>query len=309
MPATVAALDVGGTVMKGALVDAEGLVRHEIRAPTPRDAPVAEALDGVAEQIRALLSTADALDFGISGICVAVPGIVDDRTGTVRCAANLGWHDVAVAAELSTRLGRPVRVVHDVRAGGLAESRAGAAVGVADSLFVAVGTGISAAVVADRTPLVADGLAGEIGHVRVPGAATACGCGRRGCLETVASASAIARTYARLTGVQVSGTAEVAALVRAGDTVAGEVWTGAVEALGDVLATCAAVLGSRLIVVGGGLSQAGSLLVEPLAARVEEGLGARPAPRVVTAALGDAAGCLGAAMLAWESAAPAAEAP
>jgi glucokinase len=300
MRATVAALDVGGTVIKAALVDRAGTVRHETRASTPRGTGVEQALDVIAGHVDLLLVRAETMELPVTGVCVAVPGILDEDTGIVRNAANLGWHGVPAAKELSARLDRPVRVTHDVRAGGLAESRAGAAVGVADCLFVAVGTGISAAAIVDGTMLTAEGLAGEIGHVRVSGARGSCHCGGTGCLETLSSASAIARTYAERTGLPMSGASEVADLVRQGDPMAGDVWSAAVAALGDVLALSAAVLGSRLIVVGGGLSQAGALLVEPLAARVAVNLRGRPAPRVVTATLGDAAGCLGAAMLAWD---------
>lgn len=297
MQGRVVALDVGGTMSKGAVVERDGSVHHELRAPTPHDAPPAQALDRIAHHLGSLVAVAGPDE--VVGICVAVPGILDEGSGTVRCAANLGWRDVPVAAELSARLGREVKVAHDVRAGGLAESRAGAAAGATDSLFVAIGTGIAAAAVVDGVPLRTHGWAGEIGHVRVPGHQAPCRCGRRGCLETVASALAIARTYAARTGTQVSGSADVADRMSAGDPVAVAVWSEATEVLGDVLATCVAVLGSEVVVLGGGLANAGSLLLDPVAARLALVLGARPAPAVVPAALGDAAGCLGAAMLAW----------
>ena len=300
----VVALDVGGTFMKGAIVDREGVIRHELRAPTPQRVPVAEALDDVAGHLRSMLVAAHALGLDVAGVCVAVPGIIDEAGGTVRYAANLGWREVPVSHELSSRLDRRVLITHDVRAGGLAESRVGAAAGVRDSLFVAVGTGVSAALIVDGSPVLAGGMAGEIGHVKVRGQESSCVCGQHGCLETVASALAIARAYADLSGTHVAGAGDVAARVRAGDPIAAAVWGCAIEALGDVLATCAAVLGSQVVVVGGGLSRAGPLLLEPLTARMASSMGARPAPRVVTAALGDASGCLGAAMLAWPSVDP-----
>lgn len=273
---------------------------HELRGPTPH-LPVAEALGVITDQLRSMVQATRALGLDVVGVCVAVPGIIDDRTGTVHRAANLGWHEVPVSQELSNRLGLHVRVAHDVRAGGLAESRAGASEGSRDSLFVAVGTGISAAIIVDGEPVLAGGMAGEIGHLRVPGEGRACACGYNGCLETVASAFAISRTYEELSGEKVVGAADVLGRMRSGDPIAAGVWDRATGALGDVLATCVAVLGSQVVVIGGGLSQAGSFLLEPLTVRVTASLGARPAPRVVAAALGDAAGCLGAAMLAWPS--------
>lgn len=297
MQERVVALDVGGTMSKGAVVDRDGAVHHELRAPTPQHVSATRALDGIADHLGLLIAAAAADE--VVGICVAVPGILDEDSGTVRSAANLGWHDVSVATELSARLGREVRVTHDVRAGGLAESRAGAAAGATSSLFVALGTGIAAAAVVDGVPLRARGWAGEIGHLRVPGHEAPCGCGRRGCLETVASALAIAREYVARTGTAVSGAADVADRMGAGDPLARAVWAEATDALGEVLAACVAVLGSEVVVLGGGLSNAGAPLLDPVAARLALVLGARPAPPVVPAALGDAAGCLGAAMLAW----------
>src|SRR5688500_11955818 len=101
MTEVVAALDVGGTAMKGALVDRAGMVHHELRTPTPQRVPVARALDEVADQLRSLLTAGQGLDLDVAGVCVAVPGIVDDDTGTVRCAVNLGWRDVPASRELS----------------------------------------------------------------------------------------------------------------------------------------------------------------------------------------------------------------
>lgn len=300
MQQSVVALDVGGTMIKGAVVDRDGAVLHELRAPTPRHVPAGRALDGIAHHLGSLIEAAGA--DAVVGICVAVPGILDEDSGTVRSAANLGWHDVPVATGLSARLEREVRVAHDVRAGGLAESRVGAATGVRDSLFVAIGTGIAAAAVVDGIPLRAQGRAGEIGHVQVSGHRAPCRCGRRGCLETIASALGIERAYAARTGSSGSSAADVADRVTSRDPVAMEVWSEATDALGQVLATCVAVLGSQVVVLGGGLSNAGPLLLDPVAARLDLLLGAPPSPPVLPAALGDAAGCLGAAMLAWPSA-------
>ena len=299
MKQCVVALDVGGTSVKAAIVDDAGVVLHQARMPTPSGVPVNDALDRIADCMRSLLAVADARGLDIAGVCCAVPGIVDDVAGVARYSANLGWRDVPVAVELSSRLARRVRVTHDVRAGGLAESRVGASAGACNSLFVAVGTGISAAIVIDGSPVLAGGWAGEIGHVRVAGNDRPCACGRRGCLETVASAAGIVRTFAELSGLPATGAEQVADLVRAGDPVATSVWAAATDALGDVLGVSAAVLGTRVVVVGGGLSHAGSLLLEPLTARIEATIGPGAPPRVVGAALGDAAGCLGAAMMAW----------
>jgi ABC-type tungstate transport system substrate-binding protein len=136
--------------------------------------------------------------------------------------------------------------------------------------------------------------------LRVDPAGEPCGCGGRGCVETVASAAAIARRYAARTGRPVAGAAAVAARVRKGDPDAVAVWEEAVGALAEGLAAAVTLLAPRLVVVGGGLAGAGELLLRPLAELLRLRLSPRSArmPRLVGAALGDQAGCLGAALLA-----------
>jgi glucokinase len=296
----VVALDVGGTSMKGALVDDQHNVRLRQSFPTP----AAEGPDAVLDQMATAFATltARAGEVGLESpdaAGVVVPGIVDEARGVAVVAANIGWRDAPVASILRERLGIPVALGHDVRAGGLAESRLGAATGARDVLFVALGTGIAASCIVDGRALAAGGYAGELGHVVVEPEGERCGCGGRGCLERVASAAAIARRYTSRGGAEVTGAAEVAARVRAGDRVAVAVWEEAVAALVDVLHTSVTLLGPEVVVLGGGLAEAGDLLLEPLRARLDERLTFQRRPRLVQAALGDQAGCLGAALLAW----------
>jgi glucokinase len=296
----VVALDVGGTSMKGALVDEHRRVRLRQSFPTPAVQGPEAVLDQMATAIATL--TARAAEAGLAppqAAGVVVPGIVDEARGVAVIAANIGWRDAPLASVLRERLGLPVALGHDVRAGGLAESRLGAAKGARDVLFVALGTGIAASCIVDGRPLIAGGYAGEVGHVVVEPDGEPCGCGGRGCLERVASAAAIARRYTSRSGVAVTGAAEVAAKVRAGDPVAVAVWEEAVAALVDVLHTSLTLLGSEVVVLGGGLAEAGDLLLEPLRTGLDERLSFQRRPRLVQAALGDQAGCLGAALLAW----------
>lgn len=295
----VVALDVGGTSMKGALVDGAHEVRLRQSAPTP----VADGTEAVIDQIGTTLESlsAQASGLGLAAPVAAglvVPGIVDEINGVAVTAANIGWHDVPLAALLADRLGIPVALGHDVRAGGLAESVLGAGAGATDMLFVALGTGIAASCIVDGRPLVAGGYAGEIGHLVVERDGEPCPCGGRGCLERVASAAAVARLYTARTGTAVSGSAEVAARVRQGDALAREVWDDAIAALVDVLHTTITLLGPEIVVVGGGLAEAEDLLLPPLAAQLDKRLTFQRRPQIVRAALGDQAGCLGAALLA-----------
>ena len=175
--------------MKAALIAADGTLLHRDRRETARErgpeAVIASVLEFAAE-----LRTHGAEAFGepAAAAGVAVPGIVDDARGVAVFSANLGWRDVPLRRLLGERLGgTPVALGHDLRCGGLAEGRLGAGRGLDRYLFVALGTGIAAAIgIEGRIEAGAHGCAGEIGHLVVRPGGLPCPCGGRGCLETVA---------------------------------------------------------------------------------------------------------------------------
>jgi len=294
----VAAVDVGGTSIKGALVDAELRVVEEVRRTTPRDGGPAEVVDAIAAVIGDLIAVAPSRPAAVG---VAVPGIVDEETGMARYSANLGWRDLPLAAILADRIGLPVALGHDVRAGALAEHRMGAGRGATGILFLPLGFGVAGAIVADGRMIRSGGHAGEIGHLVVEPGGERCGCGQLGCLETVASAASIGRRYAARAGLPAPiGAQEVVDRVRRADAVAVAVWTEAIDALAGAITTVIAVVAPSVVVVGGGLSLAGDLLLEPLRVAVEKRRTFLPLPRIVPAELGDRAGTLGAAVLALD---------
>jgi glucokinase len=297
------ALDVGGTAMKGAIVGPDGSACGRLRRPTPYGRGPDAVVDSVGATLDLLLADARQRGLEVAAAGVVVPGIVDDERGVAVFSANLGWRDLPVRALLQARTGLPVGLGHDVRAGALAEAAFGAARDARDVLFLPVGRGVAGAALVDGRLLVADGYAGEIGHLSVDPAGDPCGCGGRGCVETLASSTAIARRYAERTGRHVDGAAVVAARVREGDPDAVAVWDEAVAALAYGLTAAVALLAPRLIVVGGGLAGAGDVLLRPLSEALLARLSPRAArmPRLVRAALGDQAGCLGAALLAWRA--------
>jgi glucokinase len=233
---------------------------------------------------------------------VAVPGIVDEANGIAVYSANIGWRDVPLRKLVVERTGLPAAVSHDVRAGGIGESRLGAGRGHRQFFFLPIGTGIAGAIVLDgRTVAGANGGAGEVGHMVVRPGGEPCSCGSHGCLETLASGSSIARRYReRVGGDALVSAAEVAGLVGAADPVATEVWTDAVEALADALANVTVLLDPGLVVMGGGVGDAGETLLAPLRTALAGRLTFHQAPRLVRAELGDAAGSLGAALLGWD---------
>ncbi len=305
MREVVAAVDVGGTRVKAALVDRSYDVVAALTVPTPADI-AADVGGAVASAVAELLASV-ARDAGhqvepvrVVGCGVVVPGLVDERRGVGLWSANLGWRDLPVGDAVTGHLRVPTAVGHDVRAGLLAETRLGAARGARHALFLPVGTGIAGALLLEGVLISADGWAGELGHMVVDPAGTPCACGAVGCLETVGSAAAVERAYAATTGRRCSAE-QVAALTVGGDPAAARVWEQAVSALGAAIAATATLTGVDLVLLGGGLAESGETLLGPLRADVDARLTFQRRPRLEKAALGDRAGCLGAACLAWDA--------
>ncbi|GIE97966.1 ROK family protein [Paractinoplanes rishiriensis] len=297
----VVALDVGGTGMKCALVRPDGTVEHAERHPTLAERGSEAVIANILDVAAALAGRARANGQDPVAVGVAVPGVVDEPNGVAVWSANIGFRDVPLRNLIFERLGLPAALGHDVRVGGIAEARLGAGRGKRHVLFVAIGTGIAAALVVDGTGFAgAHGAAGEVGHIVVRPGGTPCGCGARGCLEAEASARAIGRRYAELTGTPDATAFDVVTRQAAGDEVAAAVWTDAVGALADGLITCQALYDVNVLVLGGGLAEAGDTLLGPLRSRFAERVTFHREPALVRAELGDNAGCLGAALLALD---------
>ncbi|MET9019803.1 ROK family protein [Actinopolymorpha sp. NPDC004070] len=325
--APVIGVDVGGTLIKAAVVYADGQVGARAEKPTPPARDADTVLSAVVSVVAGLRDRArsEATAGEVAAIGVAVPGIIDEQRGVAVMAANLGWRDTPVRALLSEATGLPVALGHDVRSACVAEWRLGAARESDDALLVTLGTGIGAGVVSDGRLLVGGGYAGQLGHVVVDPGGARCTCGQHGCLATLASATAVVRRYAERTagsaevagntangttangttanGTTANGTTaeftarDVARLARTGDPAAAAVWEDAVAALADALATAVTVFGSELVVLGGGLALAGDQLVDPVRDRLRARLTFQRQPRVVRAAMGAESGVLGAALL------------
>jgi glucokinase len=294
----VVALDLGGTEVKGALVDRSARLVHAESRPTNREAGV-EAVVGAVEAFGAELVERAGRDH-VRAVGLVVPGLVDGRNGVARYSVTLGWRDLPLRDRFAANLGLPVVLDHDVRAGALAEGLLGAARGCDDFLFLPVGTGIAGGMVLDGHPYAGSGTAaGEIGHTPVSPGGERCTCGQYGCLEVYASAAGVVRRYLAASGTAVRGPDDVVQRASSGDEVAARVWREAVDALATALASYTLLLDPDLVVIGGGVAGAGRALFEPLGDRLREGLAWRPPPLLVAAELGARAGCLGAAVVAW----------
>jgi glucokinase len=293
----VLAIDVGGTSVKAAVVDADHQILTRARGTSRRGPEILDAIEEVARDALDQLAAADRAAVGYVG--VAMLGLVDPERGVCVRSVNLGLDELEVTGPLRERLGLPVALIHDVLAAGLAEVRLGRP-DLVDPFVVVIGTGIAAVTFIGGAPVAGvTGQAGELGHVVVRPDGPACACGSRGCLEAVASAAAVARRYTELSGREVAGALEVFDRIDS-DPLADQVWDETASALADGLLTVVTLLAPGALVLGGGLADAGDVLTDRVRRMLSERSRVNPVPPVVHARLGSGAGLLGAALLAHD---------
>lgn len=315
MTATIG-LDIGGTKIAAGLVSSTGEILNETRRDTPAHDPdriAHDAAELVAELAQGATET-------VVGVGVACAGFVN-RTGShVLFAPNLAWRDEPLKQRLEALVDYPVTIENDANAAAWGEFRFGAARDADDMVLITVGTGVGGGIVNDSRLLRgAYGVGGELGHMRVVPNGIRCGCGNRGCWEQYGSGSALLREARELIA---SGTplgaalsdacggdvtklrgADVTTAAQAGDPAAVELLADLGTWLGEGAASVAAILDPELIVIGGGVAEAGDLLLDPIRAaygRQLTGRGHRPVAGIVAASLGNDAGLIGAAALAAE---------
>jgi len=310
-------VDIGGTKIAAGVVDSLGNIVLTARRPTPRhdsDAALAEVAS-VAEELQ------EAVDGAVVGMGVGVAGGVDRARSTVYFAPNLAWTQAPVRAVLEKSTGLPVVVENDGAAAAWAETRFGAGAGLHHVVMVTVGTGIGGGIVVDgRVMRGAHGVAAEIGHLNAVPDGRPCGCGRMGCWEQYASGNALVREARALAaerrleagtlldlgdgtpeGVQGAHITEAAQL---GDPVAIEAFAIVGTWLGRGLADLTAIVDPDAFVIGGGVSDAGDLLLASAQRTLTEkvfGGANRPMPGLLLAELGNDAGIVGAADLARQA--------
>jgi glucokinase len=305
-------VDVGGTKVAGGVVDPHGAVMALTTAETPGGDPV-QGRNVLVDMVRELAASHPVVAVGIG-----VAGWVDADRGEVGFAPHLPWRDEPLRYRVAAAIDLPVRVENDANAAAWAEFRFGAGRDATDSmLLVALGTGIGAGIViGGRLVRGAHGIAGEPGHQQAVPDGLPCPCGRRGCWERYASGSALVRlARAGATAnpgdasvlLEVAGGPEritgslVTTAARAGDKVAAGAFHEVARWLGIGLADLVQVLDPQLLVIGGGVAEAGELLLAPARESYLDALGNRsrlPAAPIRLAQLGNLAGVVGAADLA-----------
>ena len=296
-PGVVVGVDVGGTKVHAAEVDDRGSLGRQARRLTPEPGTRVPALED------ALTTAVEEVADGrrVAAVGLAAAGLVDAVGESVRFAPHLPWRDAPVCSRMAERWGVPVALENDANCAALAEAAYGAARGAGSVLLVAVGTGIGGALLLDgRLVRGHTGAAGEFGHMPVVPDGLPCPCGLRGCWEQYASGRALERAAHRSLGPDLRGPA-VTAAAEAGEPLARRAFETVGGWLGVGIAGLVAAFDPELVVVSGGVSATGDLLLDPARRRLAAsllGAGHREPPPVIVGELGPAAGVVGAAMAA-----------
>jgi glucokinase len=306
-------IDLGGTKIAGALINRQGHVLEQVKRPTLPQ----EGVDAVVDRIVACIRELEAVTHGsVAGIGLGAPAAVDSQRQIVTSAVNLGWYDVPLGALLIERLGtswaNSLWLDKDVSAATLCEALYGAGQGARYLIYVGVGTGVGAGQMLNgRLYCGAHGSDGNIGHFILDPGGEVCGCGKRGCVETLSSGPSIARrAVAALSHHESSSLAmldsrtitaiEVVEAAKAGDQLARRILAEAGRYLGIALAFYIDMINPERVIIGGGMIAAGDLLLDPLRQAIREwALPVNVEPlRVVPAAVQNA-GAIGAAAFVW----------
>jgi glucokinase len=295
-------LDLGGFAIKAIVLERDGDGYREALAhvvETARD----DSPAGIVEQMSSIGGELVREAAGVDTVGITIPGTFDLETGEAHFVTNLGgssWAGVAVRAPIEQALGVPTALINDARAFGFAESRLGAARDCRNAAFYTLGTGVGGAIVVDGRLQLGYGTAGELGHVTVDPRPDApdCGCGNRGCVESLVKAAAVARAGGRDSAEQVVEAA------RAGDAFAVDVLAEAGRWLGVGIANIVIAINPERVVIGGGMAEAGELILGPARAEVERRVVVPPTgmTEIVRAELGYEAGSIGAALWGAEAA-------
>ncbi len=313
MKKLVLAADLGGTNLRMAVVGEDGEILHRVRGTTPPKRTRGEVL-GLIQDLAAQCIRETNSGTAISGFGIAAPAVVDQNRGVIRAAPNLpDLNGFAISDDLAERLKLPVILENDATAAGIGEHWRGASKGFDTSICLTLGTGVGGGLIVNGQPLRGiDGTAGEVGHVCVEPFGAPCGCGSVGCLEQYASATAVVRMARLLKAEYPSSEIDANGVLTSldiynaavnGDAMAVEVFRRFGFYLGVAIGGLVNVLNPEVIVIGGGASEAWPLFIDTAREEMVRRAFREPAERVklVRAGLGDDAGILGVAKLAFQS--------
>ena len=307
-------IDVGGTNVKIALVDVKGKIVYSNSVPTRAEMGYEYTVNNIKQAIYDLLKETKLTTKDIEGIGFGFPGQVDYKAGIVRNAPNIpGWVEVPIAKLIEDEFKIPTRVDNDVRCAALGELNYGAGKGCENLICITVGTGIGSGLILNgKLVRGASNAAGEIGHIKLQmNGGPICGCGDTGCLEAFASGpSIVAMAEDYIKGGKSTKFREMAngspitpyivcEAAKAGDPVAQRIFTIMGEYIGIGLASVVNLLNPEKIIVGGGVADAGDILLKPMTEALKKRAMkiAGSAVEIVPAQLGNTAGVIGASLL------------
>ncbi len=307
-------IDIGGTGIQIGIVDEHGNILEKGDTPTLVGRPYQDIIRDMGNCMLRTLADSGYSTSDVAAIGVGVPGIADSATGTVIFCTNMGWKNVPLRAELQKYLDKPVYIDNDATVAGFAESVCGVSAGCHSSVFMTLGTGVGGGIVIGGRPWSGfHGIGSEIGHIPMDIAGEPCTCGNFGCLERYCSATAIIRMGKQqllqhpdslmhdLCGGDVTklNAKMVFDAAKEGDDTALKVFNHYVDYLSQAIITIIAFLDPEMIVLGGGVSKAGSFLLNAVRERLPRYVLFKDLPysKIEIARLGPDAGIIGAAML------------
>ena len=306
-------IDLGGTNIAAGIVDENGNIIIKKSVPTGATRPKEEIINDIADLCRSLVSDAGTSLSQIDAIGIAVPGGVDEKSGEILFTPNIPFSGINICSILSEKLdGKKVGVANDANAATLAEVFCGAAKGADNAVMITLGTGVGGGIVIDKKIYSgSNGLAAEIGHFVIQAGGEKCGCGRRGCFEAYASATALIRmTKAELEACALNGEATLMSeatkisartsfdAFKKGDTAATRVIEKYTDALANGITSLINIFQPDVFIIGGGVSGEKEFLINLLQPKVDAEDFARTAKKrthLCTAACGNDAGIIGAA--------------
>lgn len=306
-------IDLGGTPVKYALIDNEGVFHFQGKLPSKADISAEAVIGQLVTACKETMASAQQLGVTIEGIGIGTPGIVDETNRIVLGGAEniKGWENLNLADRIEAETHLPVQMGNDANLMGLGETMYGAGQGARNVVFLTVGTGIGGAVVIDGKLF--NGFANrgtELGHVPLIANGEPCACGSIGCLEHYASTSALVRRFNKraaeagrsFSGEEINGEL-IVRLYKEGDKLATECLDEHCDFLGHGIAGFINIFSPQRIVIGGGLSEAGDFYIQKVSERAHRYVMADCAvnTRIMAASLGNKAGSIGAASLVFSS--------
>lgn len=312
---TYIGIDFGGTYIKYGLVGEGGEIIEKGKVPTPAGCGYAETVEAIASAVRELAAKHGAR---VCGLGIGAPGVVDGESGIVRTSGNLGWENKPLAGDLSAKLGIPAVLTNDANAAVYGEYACGAGGDYKSVVLITLGTGVGSGIVLSGKLFEGnEGAGAELGHEVIRFGGEKCACGRRGCFEAYASATALIKQTKRamekdrqsklwqLCGGDIESVNGKTAFdgAKKGDKTAKRVVNNYLRYLSEGLANIANTFRPEAILVGGGISAQGESLTVPLQKKVNRlmlGRGRYAPVKILAAMLGNDAGLVGAAMLAKE---------